>query len=313
MEELISVLMTTYNEKTEWIKESLDSLIAQTYTNIEIIIVVDKPDETSIINLLREYERNYKQIKVIINKNNIGLASSLNKAFEISTGMYIARMDADDISESNRLEKQIKLLKENPRAQLISTRCKYIDEEGLLLGEQSIKYKSYFQINRGLKYINFLIHPSWLMRRKVFLQLNGYREFECSQDYDFLLRMVSNNLNIMLCDEYLIRYRVRTNSLSSSRGFKQYLIAKYIRFLYKERLKTGKDSFSIENLNSFLRKNKYQEKINDYNNYSKRFMDLRAANTKFQKLKQAIQCMVVSKYSRNLLVNSILFKINTKI
>nr|WP_239565983.1 glycosyltransferase [Paenibacillus sacheonensis] len=310
---MVSVIMTTYNEKLEWIEESLNSLLAQSYRNIEIIIVVDRPDDANIIALLHNYQRNYPHITVIVNEKNIGLARSLNKAFKFSSGVFLARMDADDISKPTRIEKQIQTLYEHPEIQLVSSNCEYIDENGEIIGQQNIGSKSEDQIRRGLKYINFLIHPSWLMRREVYEQLNGYREFECSQDYDFLLRMISHNFKIALSEQRLIKYRQRRNSLSSSRGFKQYLISKYIKKLHLEREKTGNDSFSLESLNLYLAGNQISVNDETFNNSLYKFIALRDASSKILKVKGILRCLFFSVYSRDLLINSLLFKIVVKI
>ncbi|PGS45139.1 hypothetical protein COC58_00160 [Bacillus cereus] len=310
--ELVSVLMTTYNEKVEWIEAAIDSLLNQTYKDIEIIIAADNPKEDQIIKLLNSYNERFNQIKIIVNKKNMGLACSLNECFKIAKGKYIARMDADDVSEKDRIELQVKELKENSHIHLITASCKYINEYNELIGEQSTGAKGPLQVKRGLKYINFIIHPSWLMRREVYETLGGYRQFECSQDYDFLLRMVSGDFNIKVSEKRLIQYRVRSNSISSSKSFKQYLIAKYIKLLHEERIRDGVDSFSLGNLDKFLAENEYNNKMEQYNISHRTFMSIREAGSKIEKVRRSFQCLFISKYSRDLLINSVLFKILTK-
>ncbi|GGD76214.1 glycosyltransferase family 2 protein [Paenibacillus nasutitermitis] len=308
MGNLVSVIMTTYNEELVWVKEALDSIMTQTYSNMEVIIVVDKPDEQGVIALLRQYEARYEQVKVLVNERNIGLALSLNKAFAVARGDYIARMDADDICEPERIELQVQLLEQNPNIHLVSSNCKYIDSDGVLTGEQKIGSKRPDKVKKGLMYTNFLIHPSWLMRREVFDKLGGYREFECSQDYDFLLRMISQNYHILLTEQKLVRYRLRDSSISSSRGFKQYLIAKYIRKLHDEREKSGTDSFSLESLEDYLSKNQLQLKNEKFTQSHHKFTDVRQAGSKLDKLTKASACLLYSKYSRDLLINSVFYK-----
>ncbi|PEJ65957.1 glycosyltransferase [Bacillus toyonensis] len=312
MGELVSVLMTTYNEKVEWIQSAIESMINQTYKNIEIIVAIDKPDEMEITEVLNAYKNRFSHIKIIVNKTNMGLAGSLNECFKLAKGKYIARMDADDISEKNRLELQVKELEENPDIHLVTASCRYINEYNQVIGEQSIGSKNAMQVKKGLKYINFIIHPSWLMRREAFEELGGYRQFECSQDYDFLLRMISHGLDIKVCKKHLIQYRVRSNSISSSKSFKQYLIAKYIRELYEERNKKGIDSFSLANLNQFLIKNQYTSDMERYDISHKKFMSIREEGNKIKRVMNAFQCLVLSKYSRDLLISSVLFKVSTK-
>ena len=102
---MVSVIMSVYNEPAEWIMLAIDSVLHQTYRDVEFIIVCDNPDNDSICNLLSNYMDNDTRIVLILNKTNIGLTRSLNVALHKCKGKYIARMDADDISFPNRFEK----------------------------------------------------------------------------------------------------------------------------------------------------------------------------------------------------------------
>ena len=88
----ISVLMSTYREPIEWIKLSVESIINQTYKNIEYIIIVDDPDNKELISFLSDYENRFEFVKVVINEKNIGLVASLNKGLKYCSGEYIARI-----------------------------------------------------------------------------------------------------------------------------------------------------------------------------------------------------------------------------
>ena len=110
-EDKISVIMTVYKESKEELKESFESIINQTYKNIEFIIVIDNPKEQWRIDFIKSY--NDSRVKLVVNKENLGLPLSLNKALKLVTGNYIARMDADDISMPERIEKQLDFLKKN--------------------------------------------------------------------------------------------------------------------------------------------------------------------------------------------------------
>ncbi len=105
---LVSILLSVYNsEKT--IEESLNSLLNQTYKNIEILVIDDGSKDSSL-EICKSYENKNKQIEVYENKNNIGLTKSLNKLLIRSRGELIARQDADDISSPERIEKQVEFL-----------------------------------------------------------------------------------------------------------------------------------------------------------------------------------------------------------
>ena len=126
--ELISVIMSTYNEPEDWIRKSIESILGQTLQKLEFLIVCDNPNNKELINLLEEYKNKDSRIKLILNDENIGLTKSLNKALNITVGTFIARMDSDDIAASDRLEKQLKYLKDN-NLDLVGSGVVCIDEE----------------------------------------------------------------------------------------------------------------------------------------------------------------------------------------
>ena len=103
---MISVLMSVYNETLREIRESIDSILAQTYTDFELIIVLDQPNYDEGLSLLREYASQDNRIKILVNEKNMGLALSMNYAAEHAKGAFLLRMDADDICMPDRLQKQ---------------------------------------------------------------------------------------------------------------------------------------------------------------------------------------------------------------
>ncbi|WP_182102087.1 glycosyltransferase [Niallia taxi] len=316
MKELVSVIMTAYNEKEDWLRLSVESILEQSYKDIELIIVVDNPKNKTLVEVIREIQGNHDNLKVIINKTNIGLAMSLNEAFKYANGKYIARMDADDISKLDRIEKQVELLKNKPEIALLSSTSIKINEEGDLLKEQSsIGTRDFNQIKNSIKYTNFMVHPSWLMRRELFENLNGYRDFECSQDYDFLLRAISNNYQMLLIDDKLINYRVRKNSITTAKAFKQFLIAKYIKKLYKQRrLSNNIDDFSKKNLDHYLHINNYESSFHKekYNNSLKKFNQIKSAGTTVSRMVSLINCFFYSSYSREILFNYLRYRLASR-
>ncbi|HDL4956660.1 TPA: glycosyltransferase, partial [Mannheimia haemolytica] len=98
MNKKISVVMSTYNEPVEWVEKSIRSILNQTYDNIEVIVICDNPDNKGIVDLLNLIKEGDNRVVLHFNERNKGLIYSLNKAINLSSGEYIARMDADDIS-----------------------------------------------------------------------------------------------------------------------------------------------------------------------------------------------------------------------
>ena len=137
---MVSVLMSIYNERIEWIKQSVESILNQTYKDFEFIIVIDNPEMDLECRKYLE-KRTYEdaRIKLIWNEKNIGLAQSLNKGIKIAKGEYLARMDADDISLSDRLEMELEYLNKT-KCDLVSTNKINIDEnDNIISYDLSIK------------------------------------------------------------------------------------------------------------------------------------------------------------------------------
>lgn len=249
----ISVLMSIYNEPLTYIKQAIDSMLQQSYPPDEIIIVVDNtsPDE-EIVDYLNKLS---PIVKVIYNDKNIGLAMSMNKAYSISSGEYIARMDADDIAYPGRFEKELRIIQEF-NVDLVCSNYDLIDENSNLIPNN---YNTYTNetLQQKLPYSNTIHHPTVLMTRKAFNGVGGYRDFPCSQDYDLWLRMYDHGYKFYIVSEKLLQYRIRTNSTTQKNGMKQSLTIRYIRSLYRERKRTNKDTYSLENYKLYLKKHGY--------------------------------------------------------
>lgn len=106
----VSVVMSVYNEPMEWISQSIESILNQSFTNFEFIIINDKPEGKEQIALINEYASQDQRIKIIQNEKNLGLTKSLNIGILHAKSKYIARMDADDISMPNRLKMQYEFM-----------------------------------------------------------------------------------------------------------------------------------------------------------------------------------------------------------
>ena len=141
----ISIIMGAYNCQ-DTVCESIDSILAQTFTDWEFIICDDaSTDET--LTVLNRYKTNYPDKFVILhNENNMMLAGSLNRCLKVAKGKYIARMDADDLSEPTRLQKQYEYLENNPDMDLVGTFMQGFDDEKIFNEGISLLY-DYFAIS----------------------------------------------------------------------------------------------------------------------------------------------------------------------
>lgn len=296
----ISVLMSVYNEEFSQISLAVDSILNQTFSNLELIIVNDNPKNEEMKEYLDELKNKDKRIIIHHNEKNVGLAMSMNTAARLAKGDIFARMDADDISDITRFEKEYELIKSG-KYDVVATGFHYIDENGKKLN-RNIRYYSDKGINKLLPHGNTLHHPTIMFTKEIFDRAGAYRDFPCAQDYDLWLRMYDNDAKIHMIHEDLFAYRVRGKSISGSRKMKQLATMMYMRELYKERKKNGKDSFSNKNYNDYLVKMKIDnEQLNNVYNEGKE------KKSKFGKLKYMFKVILKYPFLRKVYIDKVKF------
>ena len=253
--------MSTYNEPLSWIKESVESILNQTYLNIEFIIIVDNPNNVELIELLEQYERIHRHVKIYKNTQNLGLVQSLNKGLKLCSGEYIARMDADDYSFPTRLEKQLEYM-ERHNYDLVGCDYEMFDDEKII---REVKGAYSPDIcNRILPYESCVAHPTWLVKKTVYMDLNGYRNIDACEDFDFLNRAILNGFKIGNIPSKLLRYRDNQESISHKKSIRQQVITRFMSEHYSK----GK-VLSIEEYLNFLQSKRYiklykkEEKISE--------------------------------------------------
>lgn len=229
---MISVIMSTYKEDERLLRESIESILNQTYKDFEYIIILDYPDNDVHKSVIEEYALKDDRIHFYINEKNMGLTDSLNRGLSLCHGEYIARMDADDISLPDRLERQMKYLEKN-HYDLIGGITEMINENGSLLYSIKSVPTDPKKINKALRYSQCIAHPTWLGKKEVFEKNAGYRHMPLCEDYDFTLRAVLNGFVVSNLNEAVLKYRMTSNSISRSNLFEQYLYMSYITNEYK--------------------------------------------------------------------------------
>lgn len=225
--------MSTYNEELEWVEKSINSILNQTYPYLEFIIVLDNPQNLCLKNLLLKLRSKDKRISILINQENIGLVKSLNMALKHCNGTFIARMDADDISDCRRIEKQLEYLRNN-HLDFIFSSMNYINEEGIHLYQTNQNDVSVKEVKKFMKITNISNHPTWLCNKNVYEKLKGYRNVPYCEDYDFSLRALAYGFRIGKLNENLLEYRIRDTGISRSNSLEQFLNAKGIAKLFKK-------------------------------------------------------------------------------
>ena len=260
-----SVIMATYKESIECLKQSIESIINQTYNDFEFIIILDNPDNKEHIAFINDYVCKDERIKFYINDKNMGLTNTLNRGLELAEGKYICRMDADDISELYRMEHQKKYLEEND-FDLIGGISQMIDEDGNTIYSIKKVPTDFKKIKKCIKYNQVISHPTWFGKKEVFDKLNGYRNMPLCEDYDFTLRAILQGFKISNVNECVLKYRMTKDSISRSNLFEQYLFARYITKQYSE----GKVS-EVEETKAYVKKNLSDKNAKHYLKWNERF------------------------------------------
>ncbi len=255
---MVSVIMSVYNEKEEYLHASIQSILNQTLSDLEFIIVNDNPNNTMIKKVLDKYKKSDDRVKVITNDRNIGLPRSLNEGLKYASGEYVARMDADDISDVNRLKKQLEYLNTH-NLDLIGAELRRISSVGEIVDIRTNKSYSPNKISKLLRYDDCVAHPSWFAKRIIFIELCGYRNFYCCEDYDFLLRALEKKKRIGICDDVLLSYRINIEGISRKNSLRQMLSSQYLNSKYGSLTNVNEID-----LNRFVEKNLLQKDCEDY-------------------------------------------------
>ncbi len=206
----ISVIMSVFNGMP-YLKEAVKSILCQSYKNFEFIIVDDASSDMSW-----RYLKSIKDDRVILlkNKKNLGLSLSLNKAIKQSKGAYIARMDADDISYSQRLDIQLNFLKQHKNIDLCGSWVTLINNSGNIIGVNKKNPLDNERIKKKLGIYPTIIHPTFFAKRKFFINSGGYKdEFDGAEEYELLCR-VKNKFSYANIPEKTLYWRLRDNRRS---------------------------------------------------------------------------------------------------
>lgn len=226
MDALVSVILSTYNETAPMITQSVNSILAQTYRRLELILINDNPQREDLHGLLQGLAENDERIVYVRHAENKGLVDSLNEGIEKAKGEYIARMDADDVAHPDRLEKQKAFLEERG-CDLVGCPVEKIDEEGTPLGKLAVPV-SHEAIVKFMPYGSCVLHPTWFVKKSAYERMGGYRHVDACEDYDFLFRAIREGLILGNVPEALLYYRVRAEGVSVSSAIKQKLSAAFL-------------------------------------------------------------------------------------
>jgi len=213
---LISVILPIWKPDIRRLKLCLDSLVNQTYSDIEIIIVYKKSPEHdgAFYNLTKGYQDN--RLKIVDDKN-LGFPSSLNEGITNSSGEYIARIDSDDYCELDRFEKQLEF-KVTHKYNVVGSWANLISDNGKQIGKKKLP-TTHEEIRKKIMFRNPILHPSVLMDRAMLENIGYYDDsFVSSEDYELWLRAMHHQYKFGNVPEYLVNMGIEENPDSITRG-----------------------------------------------------------------------------------------------
>lgn len=198
----VSVLMPVYNAG-RFLADAVRSILGQTYKDFELIIVDDGSTDATA-DILSDVAKKDLRVRLIRNESNLGIVQALNKGLSICQGEYVVRMDADDISASNRLSKQIAVMENEPEISVLGASVSYIDAEGKSLG---VVRES--RVDKSLLYANPLLHPTVVIRKKALDKIGARYEdkYLYAEDYFLWLRL-SKEGKIGTIPDVVLNYRI---------------------------------------------------------------------------------------------------------
>jgi GT2 family glycosyltransferase len=204
----VSVLMPIYNTPIEILKEAVESILKQTYKDLEVVVVVDCGTK-EILSYLKSIDK----VKVIENDTKNGVAYALNLGLQQCSGNLIVRMDGDDIADPTLIDKQVKFFQRHPHADVCGVQLKSF-------GAQTIVSRHPYKVTRNMAAKNdgcwFLNHPGVAYRKSVVMSVGGYDSSlkGLPEDYDLWCRLLNEGYVIYNQQEILINYRITHNKPS---------------------------------------------------------------------------------------------------
>ncbi len=204
----VSVLMPVYKTNREYLKDSIKSILKQTYSDFEFLIIDDCPED-SREDVLKSFSD--QRIVYLKNDNNLGISKTRNKLIDLAKGEYLAIFDHDDISLPLRLEKQVEFLDKNPDVGVLGCKVQYFQNSNQLIENPENDH----EIRLALMSYCAIIHPGSMVRKSLLSEHNiAYEEkFSPAEDYALWCRLMPYT-KFYNMPEILLNYRVHGKNTS---------------------------------------------------------------------------------------------------
>lgn len=232
MTQKYSVLMSLYSkEKSEYLAQSLDSMLNQTLKPDEIVLVIDGPIPNKLESIVLDYKkRNPDIFNLIVLEENIGLGKALDVGLKECRNEIIARMDTDDISLVERCEKQIKKFNEDPELAIVGTMIDEFYDEPTNIVSSRIVPTEHTEIKKFMRRRSPFNHPAVMFKKSAVIASGGYGILRRKQDLDLFSRMINNGYKAANLEESLLLFRSNENNFKRRKSWtycKSYIVAQY--------------------------------------------------------------------------------------
>lgn len=221
-----SFLMSIYfKEDPDHLRESLKSMMEQTVSPKEIILVKDGPLTEDLEKVINEF-KNSEILKVVALEKNVGLGEALNIGLKNCTNDLIARMDSDDISVAHRCENQLKVFNKNKELSVVgSSVAEFIENSNNVLAYKKSK-TTHEEIKREIKYKNPMNHPTVMFKKSDVQKVGSYKPWFLNEDYFLWIRMLHQGFEFQNLSEPLVKMRITNETYFRRGGWKYYITQK---------------------------------------------------------------------------------------
>ena len=225
MEELVDVLVTTYNTEEKFLRKQIESILKQTYTNLKIYISDDKSTDTKVPEILKEYKEKDSRIELFIQNKNLGYNKNFEFLLKQSKAKYIMFSDHDDVWHKDKVEKSLKYIKEK-NVDMVYCNCRQIDENGIVLQDDYFEYKN-VPLIKGKNKLAISrcagIGCSQIITKEVKDKMIPFKKSVMA--HDWLAGFIANEgKGIDYIQEPLFDYRLHTNNVFGGRSLQQNIL-----------------------------------------------------------------------------------------
>jgi|GEM_PF-5135003 len=236
---LITVLLPNYNGE-RYLKDAIDSVLAQTFTSFELLIIDDCSSDSSV-EIIEQYTDS--RINLVKPSSRLGLVESLNMGIKIAKGIYIARMDSDDVMFKNRLLEQSRYMEDHTELDMVSSNAAIINELGTNTGQiNPNKGISPQMVGWNILWSNNpIIHPCTMIRKSTLIETGGYPTEKTTKAEDFALwiKLLKSNKQLEVLSQTHLLYRIHSSQLTTEKEnveeYAFYWLLEYLKDFYKDK------------------------------------------------------------------------------